>query len=122
MSVAIGPSSRSGGTISPALSRHLKAIADAEDQAFLVAEFAQDIAEEVLQLDGEDFSRGDVIAISEAAGNRHNLVLQKEFRIVAQPLNVEAIGDGAGLLEGELRFACRSWRRERARSRRVAEP
>lgn len=93
-----------GGRDQARLEQALKAIANAQDQAFLVAEFAQDAAEEMLQLDSKDFSRGNVIAVGEAAGNRHNLVLQKEFRTFAQPLNVKPIDGCAGFFEGELRF------------------
>ena len=82
----------------------LKAIADAENQTFLVAEFTQHIGEKMLQLNRENFASCNVIAVCEAAGNRHNLVLQQEFRIVAQSLNVQAIDEGAGFFERELRF------------------
>src|SRR5205823_613668 len=80
-------------------------IADAQDEAFLVAELPEDIAEEVLQLDGEDFAGSDVVTVREAAGNRHNLVLQKEFRVGTQAVDVQAFGESAGLLKGELGFA-----------------
>jgi hypothetical protein len=58
----------------------------------------------VLQLDGEDFASCYVVTVREAAGDRHNLVLQQEFRILAQPMDVQAIDGAASLFKRELRF------------------
>src|SRR5262245_52410025 len=78
------------------LEQALKAVADAKNQAFLVAEFAHHVAEKMLQLDGKNLPSCNVVAVSEAAWNRQNLVFQKEFRIFTQPLNVQSLGHGAG--------------------------
>ncbi len=53
----------------------LKTVTDTEDQALFIAELAKNILQKVLQLDCQNLARGDIIAIGEAAGNCHNLVL-----------------------------------------------
>jgi len=58
----------------------------------------------MLQVDGENLPGGDVIAVGEAAGDRHNLILQQQLGIVTQPLNVQPIDIRAGPLERELGF------------------
>ncbi len=57
-----------------------------------------------MQLAGEDFAGGHVVAVGEAAGDGENLVLQEEAWLFAQLVDVDAVGEGAGLLEGELRL------------------
>src|SRR5579872_3562478 len=58
----------------------------------------------MLQLHSQDLSRGDIVAVGETAWNRHNLVLQQQFRIIPQPIDMQPFGDGAGLFERELGF------------------
>src|SRR5689334_22616731 len=87
------------------LEQALKAIADAENQPFAIAECSHHLAEKMLQLNGENLASCDVVAVGEAAGDRHNLILEQEFRIVAQALDVQAIDESAGFFEGELCLA-----------------
>ena len=87
------------------LEQRLEAVADAEDQLLGVAEAAQGVAEEAAELVGEDLAGGHVVAVGEAAGHDEDLVTLQQGRLFAQPVDVDALGDGAGRLEGELRFA-----------------
>lgn len=90
------------GDDEPRLEQGLETVADAENQAFAIAKFAEDLAEKMLQLESKNFAGGDVITVGESAGDGHNLVLQKEFWIIAQALDVKSIDEGASFLEGEL--------------------
>ncbi len=86
------------------LEQNLKAVADAEDEPFGIAEAAQRVAEKVGELIGQDLARRHVIAVGEAAGDGEDLVAHQLGRLLAQAVDVDALGDRAGLLEGELGF------------------
>ena len=45
-----------------------------------VAELAEGVGEEVLQLDGEDLPGGHVVAVGEAAGDDEDLVVAEQRR------------------------------------------
>ena len=87
------------------LEQGLEAVADAEDELLGVAEAAQGVAEEVGELVGEDLAGRHVVAVGEAAGNDQDLVALQQAGLFAQAVDVDALGDGAGLLEGELGLA-----------------
>ena len=70
-----------------------------------VAELPQGVAEEVAELVGEDLAGRHVVAVGEAAGNDEDLIAMQQGRLLAEAVDVDALGDGAGSLEGELGLA-----------------
>ena len=60
------------------------------------------VAEEGGQLVGEDLAGPDVVAVAEAAGQHEDLVWCRSVRVLAEAVDVDAVGDGAGELEGVL--------------------
>ena len=88
----------------PGLEQHLKAVAHAEDQLFLIAEGPQHVPQEMRQLAGEDLARGHVVAIGEAARDDEDLKIMQEPGIFPQTIDVDALRQPARQFEGELRF------------------
>jgi hypothetical protein len=86
------------------LQEDLEAIADAEDQPATVAKLAERVREEVLKLHRKNFSRSNVVAVTETAGQSEDLILAEELGILTQGVDVNAIDDGTGRLEREQRF------------------
>src|SRR5262245_3319969 len=93
-----------GGNDQPRLEQHLKAVADAENQPFPVAKFAQLLAEEMLELIGENLAGRHVVAIRESAGYDEDLIALQQLWVFAQAVDVETFGQPAGLCKRELRF------------------
>src|SRR5438105_5249 len=56
------------------LEQDLEAIADAEDEAFAIAKLLEHVAEEMLQLDGENLASCNIVAVGEPAWDGQNLV------------------------------------------------
>ena len=62
------------------LEQRLEAVADAEDQLLGVAELAEGVGEEVLELVGEDLAGRHVVAVAEAAGDDEDLEVPEQRR------------------------------------------
>src|SRR5262249_51884215 len=77
-----------------------EAVADAEDELLLVAEPAERVAEEVLELKGEHLSRRHVVAVAEAAGHDEDLEVAELSRVLAEGVHMDPLRDRAGQLEG----------------------
>ena len=86
------------------LQEHLKAVADAEDEAAAIAKCREAVGEPRPQFQRKDPSAGDVVAVGEAAGDAEDLKVVGERRLPRQGMNVHAAGDRAGPLEGMCRF------------------
>jgi hypothetical protein len=56
------------------------------------------------QLNGKDFAGCHIITVGEAARNDKNLVAVQQAGLLAQPIDVDALGNPTRQLEGELRF------------------
>src|SRR5262249_33677918 len=67
-------------------------------------ELAESVAEEMAQFDGENLPGAHVVAVGEPAGGDEDLVALELPRILAEAVDVDALGDGPHLLEGELRL------------------
>src|SRR5437868_1977201 len=80
----------------------LEAVANAEDELIRVSKAPQALAEKVRELVGEDFSCCHIIAVSKATRHDQNLVAVQQARLFAQAINMDALGQGTGPLEGEL--------------------
>ena len=81
------------------LQEHLKAIADAEDQAAAVAKAFQRIGEERAQLQGEDPAAGNIVAIRKPARNAEDLILLQQGWFGGQRCDMHPSGDRSGPLE-----------------------
>lgn len=78
----------------------MEAVAEPEDCAAAIDEFTEGIAEVLNELVGEDLSAGDVIAVTEPAGNGQDLIIGEEPRALDKTINVCGIGECTGLLPG----------------------
>src|SRR5205085_6380904 len=83
---------------------HLEAVANANDELFRIAELAEGVAEKRRQLGGEDLAGGHIVAVGEAAGDCEDVVLPQQARVLAEAIDMNAIGPAASSFEGELRF------------------
>src|SRR5207302_4328564 len=81
------------------LEKGLKAVADAEDQFVSVSKPLKTVAEEVAELHRQNLASGHIVAIGVAAWNDENLIAVQQARHLAQPVDVNAIRMGPGLLE-----------------------
>jgi len=54
------------------------------------------------QLHRLDLPGGDVVAVAEAAREHEDLVVLEQFRVLAEAVDVEAVGPSTCELEGEL--------------------
>ena len=86
-----------GGHEQTGLEDGLEAIANAQDELFLVAEDAELLAQKDTELVGEDLAGGHVVAVGEAAGNDQDLVIVKQGGLIAEAVNVQAVGLGTGV-------------------------
>ena len=85
--------------------KNLEAVADSENQFFVIAEFANGIGEKVLQFHGEHFPGRDIVTVTESAGDDENFKLTQQLRRLAESIDVKAFGLGACRFEGECGFA-----------------
>ena len=94
--------------------QHLEPVADAEDEFARVAELADRIGEEMLELAREDFPGRDIVAVAEPARQDQDLRLLEAGRIFAESVDVDAFRDGPRGFEGErgLRIAIGAGRPE----------
>jgi len=100
---ASGRSSRAGRAgQEAALDEHLEPVADAQDQPVGGQELLDHVGQVMDQLVGEDFAGGDVVAVTETTGDRQNLVIRQALRVLDEPVDVHALGQGARLFPGEL--------------------
>ena len=60
----------------------------------------QSVVKVMSNLVGEDFPRGDVVAVAEAAGNRQKLKLLKLLGVFKKPVDVQKGHAPARLLKG----------------------
>src|SRR5439155_19370929 len=89
----------------PRLEKHLKSVADPEDQPVRIPESPQAVAQEVGKLRGQNLARCHVVPIREPARNDQNLVALQEARLLAQPIDVHAFGSRPRLLKSKLGLA-----------------
>src|SRR5207248_752698 len=71
----LAASSRDGAGQKVSLDQHLKAVADSDDRLARVDEVANRVAQVMHDLVGEDATCGDVVAVTESAGDGENLKL-----------------------------------------------
>ena len=65
------------------LQQHLKTVANSQDEFARIAEFGERIGQMMLHLISEDAPSGNVVAVTEAAGNAHNLKVAQPLRLFA---------------------------------------
>jgi len=89
----------------------LEAVANTEDQFFLVPKDAKLLTQEYAELIGQDFSGGDVIAITEASGNDEDLIIVEQRWRFPKSIDMQKISLSAGSFESEMSFgvAIGSW-------------
>lgn len=75
---------------------NLEAVADAEQKSAAIDEGAERVAEMVRELAAEDFPTGDVVAVTEAAGDGEDLIIVEEARIFNETVDVDALGQRTG--------------------------
>ena len=83
----------------------LKAVADADHGFAGGDKFLQFVAQMVRDLIGEDFSGGDVVAVTEAAGNSEDMEIVKKCRSFQKAIDVDGVDVCAGLLKSMGGFA-----------------
>ena len=79
----------------------LKPIADADDRFSGLNKQAQWLGQMMPHLIGQNSPGGDVIAVAETTGNRQELKLLKDGRILQQPVHVNQFRRRPGLLKGK---------------------
>ena len=82
----------------------LESVADTNGGFSFFDKSAQDVAEVVDELVGEDFSGGDVVAVAEPAGDGEQLEFVEEIWVFEKAIEVDAFGFCAGKIEGVCGF------------------
>jgi hypothetical protein len=104
----------------------LEAVADAEDQFFVIAEFADGFGEKMFELIGQNLPSGDVIAVGKAPWDDENLEVMQFFWRFAELIDVEFLDVSTSGREGErgLVIAVGSWaaKDQNTRSRHDENP
>lgn len=85
----------------PHADEDLKAVADSQNGAAAGDELAKVVTQVVDELVAEDFSAGDVIAITEAAGDGEDLKLGEEPRLLDEAIDVRGLDGRASVSPGE---------------------
>jgi hypothetical protein len=79
----------------------LKAITDADDRFSGFNEQPQRLGQMMSHLIGQNSTGGDIVAVTETAGDGQELILLKQRRILEQAIYVNQIRGGPGLFEGK---------------------
>jgi hypothetical protein len=82
----------------------LEPVADAQQQISGRMEFAQTIEQMMLKFGRQDLSRGDIVSVTESAGNGQDLVSFQHPPIFQQPVDVHAFSNGSRLLKRKRGF------------------
>ena len=86
------------------MEQHLKAVADAEDEAAFISKLHEGIGQASCQFQRKDAAAGDVIAVGKAAGDAQDLEVIGDRRLLGKSPHVDAAADRTGSLEGVCRL------------------
>lgn len=81
------------------LDQHLESVADADNQLAVIHEPEQFVKQVVFYLVGQDRAGAQVVAVSEPARNRQDIVFMDELLVLEPFIDMNLLGLRAGLIE-----------------------